>query len=244
MEVIPVLDVCGGVAVHARGGDRSRYAPVVSVLAEGSDPLALARAYRDRLGARSCYLADLDAIAGAPPDLDGVRAISRERLRLWVDAGIRDADTARAVLAAGARRAVVGLETLPEPGAFASIAAAAPPDSLAFSLDLRDGAPVATAGGALPSDPLQIAWLAYEAGFRTLIVLDLGRIGRGEGPDCARVPPLRRRLPRVSVYLGGGVRNADDLRRCRRAGCAGALVATALHRGDLTREHLTAGFGG
>ena len=33
MQIIPVLDLAGGVAVHARAGDRSRYAPVTSALA-------------------------------------------------------------------------------------------------------------------------------------------------------------------------------------------------------------------
>ena len=48
MELIPVLDLAHGVAVHAIGGDRSRYEPVRSELARGAegDPMALAGAYR------------------------------------------------------------------------------------------------------------------------------------------------------------------------------------------------------
>src|SRR6266498_930292 len=66
MEIIPVLDLAGGVAVHARAGERARYQPVRSVLSPDciGDPLALLRAFRERLGAERCYLADLDAIGG------------------------------------------------------------------------------------------------------------------------------------------------------------------------------------
>ena len=66
MRIIPVLDLQGGQAVHAIAGDRAHYRPIQSVLHEGPDPIGLARAYRDSLGLRDLYLADLDAIAGAP----------------------------------------------------------------------------------------------------------------------------------------------------------------------------------
>ena len=72
MEVIPVLDLRQGRAVHAIGGDRSRYGVVRSALAPDAhgDPLVLARAFRRRLGSRRCYVADLDALMGDSPQLD------------------------------------------------------------------------------------------------------------------------------------------------------------------------------
>ena len=64
MRVVPVLDLKGGVAVHAIRGERHAYAPVQSVLSPSSEPVALARAFQERLGCDACYVADLDAIAG------------------------------------------------------------------------------------------------------------------------------------------------------------------------------------
>src|SRR2546421_8596650 len=52
LRVIPVLDLRAGQAVLARGGRREAYPPVRSQLVDGgaaSDPLVLARAYRDLL---------------------------------------------------------------------------------------------------------------------------------------------------------------------------------------------------
>src|SRR5215831_2083836 len=55
MRVIGVIDVRGGVAMHARGGVRERYEAI-------GDPLELARRYLDDCGVEELYVADLDAI--------------------------------------------------------------------------------------------------------------------------------------------------------------------------------------
>ena len=67
-RVIPVIDLKGGMAVHAVGGRRDQYRPLRSVWQASASPIALAAALRDDLGIDRLYLADLDAIEGRPPD--------------------------------------------------------------------------------------------------------------------------------------------------------------------------------
>ena len=62
-------------------------------------------------------------------------------------------------------------------------------------------------------------------------MLDLARVGSGEGPDVALIAELHGAFPDLELLAGGGVRSVDDLRALDAAGAAGALVATALHRG-------------
>lgn len=240
MRVIPVMDVRGGRPVAATGGDRDRYRPLETPLAPGGDPVELARAYRDRLGLRDCYLADLDALAGREPDLDLVGRLSREGLRVWVDAGIRDAPQATRILEAGAARAIVGLETLPGREPLEAIGATRPSGRLAFSLDVRDGRPLATAPDFRRSDPAAVAGLARHAGFATQILLELSRVGSLAGPPWDLLRAVRNRHGDLFLIAGGGVRHAEDLHRLARLGVAGALVATALHRGRITRGDLEA----
>ncbi|MEP7310037.1 MAG: HisA/HisF-related TIM barrel protein [Acidobacteriota bacterium] len=69
MQVIGVVDLLDGRAVHARGGQRERYLPVQAVDGAPIEPgeaTALARMYVERLGVSGLYVADLDAIAGRP----------------------------------------------------------------------------------------------------------------------------------------------------------------------------------
>ena len=241
MRVIPVLDLQHGQAVHARAGDRRHYAPVSTVLARGvpGDARALARGYREGLGLAELYVADLDAITGASPQQALVSALARETTTLWLDAGIASLAHARAARHAGAARVIVGLETLPARSVLAEIICAAGAERVAFSLDLRSGAPVAAPELARLS-PVALAELAARAGARTIIALDLARVGTGTGVDLALVRQLRAALPTHELIAGGGVSGPADLARLSEAGADGALVGSALHDGRIDRGALAA----
>ena len=243
MRVIPVIDLKGGNAVHARGGNRARYAPVRSGLIDvPGDAVALAAAYRERLGLDELYVADLDAITGRPPQRSVVRELAVQGGPLYLDAGTTTPQDAERALHDGASRVVVGLETLSSFGSLAMIVAAVGRDRVVFSLDLIDGEPLLAAGARHAGGPLHLARAAVDAGATTLLVLDLARIGSGEGLDLELFVALREALPEVELIAGGGVRGREDLARLHTAGCGGALVATALHEGRIKEEDLV-GFG-
>jgi phosphoribosylformimino-5-aminoimidazole carboxamide ribotide isomerase len=82
--------------------------------------------------------------------------------------------------------------------------------------------------------PGELVALAWAAGIRTFIVLDLARVGSGEGPQLAAALALRRSFPEAEIAIGGGVRDHADLDALSREGFQGALVGTALHRGVIT----------
>ncbi len=245
MMLIPVLDLMRGRAVGAREGDRARYRPLESVLAPGhvGDALALARAYRDALEARECYVADLDAIerreANSAMLCDVATAAAP--CSLMVDAGIANAEAAREALGTGAARVVVGLETLRSFEDLASIVLAVGAARAVFSLDLRLGRPVLHPAAGIPLQPAsEIAARAVAAGATTLLLLDVGRVGTAGGVDVGLLDTLRRRFPSERLLVGGGVADRRDLERIRDAGCDGVLLATALHTGRIAAADLAA----
>lgn len=248
MQLIPVIDLARGVAVHARGGDRARYRPLASVLTPGrrGDAVALVQAYREKLGARECYVADLDAIQGGDLQRDELGELVRAAAPsgLLVDAGTAHASPALEVLALGTRAVVVGLETLRRFEDLAGIVAATGPDRVIFSLDLRLGRPMLLEEAAVRDlgelPPEELAALAVHAGVRSLLVLDVGRVGTGGGVDLELLRVLRRRLPLVRILSGGGVAEAADLARVREAGCDAVLVGTALHTGRIGQSSASA----
>jgi phosphoribosylformimino-5-aminoimidazole carboxamide ribotide isomerase len=228
MRIVPVVDLKGGVVVHARRGQRGEYAPLRSPLVDGREPVAVARALCAAASASQLYVADLDAIGGAPADVATIARLSAVA-ELWVDAGATSRERADALLGAGVSRNIVGTESL-GPGAVDD----ADTPARVLSVDLRDGrliSPRAELGGARPA---AAAPLATALGVRELLVIDLARVGSGSGPPLDAVAELAAALPGVAIYAGGGVRDDADLHALEIAGAAGALVATALHEGRIT----------
>jgi phosphoribosylformimino-5-aminoimidazole carboxamide ribotide isomerase len=237
MRVVPVLDLKGGVAVHAIRGERHAYAPVQSVLSPSSaDPVALARAFQARLGCDACYVADLDAIAGAGDHGPVIGAIARLGISVWLDAGVATAEDAGRAAVHGARRVIIGTETLRDPRDLPAMAAAAREAAGAdciLSLDHRAGQLLGGSPAVTGATATELASVAWAAGIRAFIVLDLARVGARAGPDTEPARRLRAHLPEAEIVLGGGVRGRDDLLALAAGGYQAALVGTALHTGVL-----------
>lgn len=239
MQVVGVIDLQGGVVVRGVGGRRAEYRPIVSRLCATANPLAVARAFRDRFGLAECYLADLDAIGGAAPAWAVYDALRRDGFRLWVDAGVRDVERGL-TLGDAVDRVVVGLETVNGPQVVATLAQRLG-EQMAFSLDLHDGRPMGDGSGWRAADAKGIAVEVVRLGVRRLIVLDLARIGGGGGTGTETLcADLSAQFPHLHVTAGGGVRVRGDLLRLRDAGVSAVLVASALHDGELSRADLDA----
>jgi len=230
--VIPVVDLLGGHVVRGVRGERHAYRPIVSRLADGSAPGAIARALRAAApppaGAQAVlYIADLDAIQGGAAHVAVLRELLQDQpdLCLWLDAGFAEPGAVRALRAAigpaAARvRPVYGSESLASAAALDELAL--DPDAI-LSLDSRLERPLDPSG----------SWQRPQAWPRTVIVMTLDRVGAGSGPDLGTFARLRALAPDRSWIGAGGVRDAADLRAAGEAGAAGWLVASALHDGTL-----------
>src|SRR3954465_8829055 len=172
MRVIPVIDLKDGTAVHAVRGERERYRPLRTPLAEGSDPVAVTRAVRDKLGLDELYVADLDAITGGAGHPELLAALAREA-RVMVDAGAAEPDAVARLLDLGAARVVIGTETLPGVAALARLRAALPDAPLVRSLALRAGRMLSPDPELADLDAADALERLADAGAREAIVLDL-----------------------------------------------------------------------
>ncbi len=241
MVIIPVLDLLAGQVVRGIAGRRHEYRPVVSRLTSSAEPLAVARAFRDRFGLTTLYLADLDAIAGAAPAVPTYAALRADGFRLWVDAGVRRASDAALLAAAGIEDIVAGLETLEGSAALTELCQVHGAEHMVFSLDLKGGEPLGDCAAWGATDAWSIAQRAIACGVWRALVLDLARVGVGAGTGTeAFCRQLAESCPGLEIIAGGGVRDVGDLKRLAGYGVKGALVASALHDGRLTRADLEA----
>ena len=219
MRIIPVLDLKGGLVVHARRGVRECYRPL-----RGGGPAAQPERVVEGLLQRRpfslFYVADLDAIEGRANHKRclGQLAARFPALHFWVDQGQRDGRVAGAENHPNLH-GVIGSESGLGPGHLAALTA--PPAAL--SLDFH--------GPRFLGDPALLK--QPDCWPDTLILLDLARTGGVAGPDVERLKWLRRCATTRTLLVGGGIRNRHDLARLQEAGADGALVATALHEGRL-----------
>jgi phosphoribosylformimino-5-aminoimidazole carboxamide ribotide isomerase len=234
MRIIPVLDIKADHVVRGIAGRREEYRPITSSLTRSTSPLDVARAFVEQLGLGEFYVADLDAIAGAAPALATYEGLQRLGARLWVDAGVRTVEDAVVVASADVDTIVIGLETIAGPQVLAEICERFGNSRVLFSLDLKDCFPLGAVEQWNGRDAMAIASQAHSAGVRRVLVLDLARVGMGQGNGTTSLcNEIARRHPEVELVAGGGIRDANDLRALRKCGVRAVLVASALHDGRL-----------
>jgi phosphoribosylformimino-5-aminoimidazole carboxamide ribotide isomerase len=239
LRIIPVIDVLDGVAVHAVRGMRKEYKPLRSVLSPSSDPIDIAKAFK-RSGFGEVYVADLNSIIGEGNNLRVVKQVAMESgLRLMVDAGIANVEGAKNVLNHGASEVIIGTETLTNIGFAEEAVQLLGTDRVVVSLDLRNGQLLANFGADVFPDAVAVLRELQKKGVKRIIVLDLARVGSEEGVDLGFLHSVLW-VAGLDVFVGGGVRNIDDLRVLSSMGIAGVLLATALHSGKIAVDELAA----
>lgn len=237
MQLIPVLDILNGVVVRGMAGRRDEYRPIQSCLTDSVEALDVARAIRSAYGMDSFYVADLDAILSGRPNEGVYRDLIADGMTLSVDAGVATGSQVRALLQLGVAQAIVGLESCPSPTALHDIVAEVPRERIVFSVDLKEGIPLASP--AWMSDPEEIAAQVIRCGVTRLIVLDLAGVGTGEGvPTISLCRRLRATYgSAIEITTGGGVRGSEDLELLEQAGVDGVLVASILHRPGFRNDY-------
>jgi phosphoribosylformimino-5-aminoimidazole carboxamide ribotide isomerase len=230
MIVIPAVDIRGGRCVRLREG-RAEAETVFS-----DDPVAMARRWAAQ-GAERLHVVDLDgAFAGTPRQTALVERMiaAVAPVSVQVGGGLRDRAAVDAVLAAGARFAVVGTRAALD-AAFLDEICHAHPERIIVAVDAR-GAQVAVKGWTevVEARVTDVGKRAADAGAAALLYTDIGRDGTGLGPNVDDTGVLARAVG-VPVLASGGVARLGDLERLADIpGVAGVIVGRALYTGAVS----------
>jgi len=176
-------------------------------------------------GARRVHLVDLDGARSGRSRPELVRAVARAAApaALQASGGVRSLADARALLAAGADRVVVGTAAFPDPGPWVAGLGA----SLVVALDVRDGA--VRAGGWTQATGLSLEEAVercLDAGVARVLCTAIERDGTLAGPDLDLVE--RVAASGLAVLAAGGIRSPADVEAVARAGAEAAIVGRAL----------------
>jgi phosphoribosylformimino-5-aminoimidazole carboxamide ribotide isomerase len=190
------------------------------------------------VGFGELYVADLDAITRGRANFSIFKNIAdKTGLELMVDAGIDDLKKAKRVLESHASKVIIGTETLPSTSLIAEAVELFGSEKVIISLDLMGDRVISKFELGALKDPVALLREFQEAGVSQIIVLDLARVGSGEGVNMSFLKKVLKNI-KAKVFVGGGVRDIKDLAELKDVGVSGVLVATALHSGKISLKEL------
>jgi phosphoribosylformimino-5-aminoimidazole carboxamide ribotide isomerase len=219
------VDIRGGLCVNLVQGDYDRE----TVFAD--DPVAQAAQWH-ALGAELVHIVDLDgAKAGRCCVEKQLRAMAVYGVPFEIGGGIRDIETVRLVIDAGAQRAILGTAAHRDPD-FLREAVRAFPDKIVVGIDARDGK-VALSGWyeTTETDAVAFGRQVETAGAARIIFTDVGSDGMMQGPNLATTEAVASAV-NIPVTASGGIASLDDLRRLHEIESSGvdeAIVGRALY---------------
>jgi phosphoribosylformimino-5-aminoimidazole carboxamide ribotide isomerase len=226
MLLLPAIDLRAGRCVRLLRGSFS------DSTSYSSDPVETARGFAGD-GARWVHVVDLDAAEGKGADnLPVIERIRRALgCRLQVGGGIRSAQQARALLALGVDRLVLGTMVVRSP-AEVSRWTVQIGRRFAAGIDARDGR-VKISGwteDAARSDSEVAAGLGA-LGLRWLIYTNISRDGTLGGPDIERTNAAARAAGLPTILSGGigSEKDVDEVAERKDALVAGTILGKVLY---------------
>lgn len=228
MNIIPVLDLMNGQVVHAKHGDRLNYLPIQSTLCSSSQPLPIVDAFLELYPFKQLYIADINAIqkSGNHRNIISSIALAFPNLEIYLDAGFSSTEDIN-IFNEIKVIPVLGSESITTIDAYRAITKEHKKRmllSLDFKNDVYQGPP------ALLQDSKY--WP------NELIVISLSKVGSQSGPDLEKLKHLKEMSPQTKIYAAGGIRDLGDLNTLKSANIDGALIASAIHNGNLSQTDL------
>ena len=239
MEVVPAIDIKGGKCVRLYQGDYDREA----VYSESPAEVAL---HWVEEGASRLHVIDLDgAKAGSPVNAGIIGKIaSNAEVPVQLGGGIRDVATARAAVAQGIERVILGTAAVEEPALVDELCSELGAEAVVVSVDARDGQVMlqgwTRASGVSVAEALK---QVESSGARRFVYTDVARDGTLTEPNFRAIEDLSRQTG-LKMLVAGGISSVDHLVRLADLGVEAAIVGKAVYTGDIDLREAIEATGG
>ncbi|HIP17308.1 MAG TPA: HisA/HisF family protein [Methanothermococcus okinawensis] len=221
MKIIPVIDILNNMAVHGKGGDRENYKPLKTVLCNSSNPIDVAKKYREE-GAEKIYIADLDAIMKKGNNFHIIRKINGYKI---LDIGITTKLEIENLKSLNiCNRIILGTETLRDLDLLNR-------RDIILSLDFKEDKLLSPMNYNLEEILNRLDKTI------PLIVLNISSVGTQKGIDWVLIREIINKTDNP-IYVGGGIRDEGDLKECHNLGIQGVLLGTVIHKGILNLREI------
>ncbi len=208
-------------------------------LRDAGDPGQLAAAYEAQ-GADEIVVLDVSATPeGRGNQLETVRRVRKElSIPLSVGGGVRDVQSAEALLDSGADKVGINTAAVERPEVLDALATRFGNQCTVLALDaarVGDAWEVVTRSGAVRTGRDAVAWAreAAERGAGEILLTSWDRDGTKDGYDCELLAAVSSAV-QVPVIASGGAASPAHLIEALRAGADAVLAASIFHFGEYT----------
>lgn len=227
MKIFPAIDLFGGQAVRLFKGDYDQ------MTVYDPEPLNTVRKF-EAAGAHNLHLVDLEgAKTGQTTNLPTIEKLaSQTGLFIEVGGGIRNMDTVRRYLDAGASRVILGTAAVTDPD-FTARAVAEYGEKIAVGADLKDGRVAIKGWLETSQDTYEVFFRRMqELGVKTIICTDISKDGAMQGTNRALYRQLTQQFT-MDIIASGGVSSLDDIQALKASGVAGAIIGKGYYTGAI-----------
>lgn len=231
MKIIPAIDIQNGNCVRLRQGDFSQETIF------NNSPLDIAEKWvKD--GAQRLHIVDLDgARLGEPINIDLISKICKTfpSIPVQIGGGIRDIETARKYINAGASFIIIGTKAVEDPN-FVKDLCSEFHKKIIIGIDAKNGE-VATEGWVSNSkvNAISLSKKFEDFGVSEIVYTDIEKDGMMGGLNIKATVDLAKEI-NIPVIASGGVSSNDDLKKIinyEKFGISGVIVGRALYENKI-----------
>ncbi len=224
MQIIPVIDLKDGEAVHARLGNRQQYQPINSSLCRSSDIFDVVNAFLELYSFDIIYIADLNALSNNGNHLILLDKVLNHfsNITFWIDAGYHQPYKLFCQIN---YLPVIGSESCHD-------------NNLSVIKTINEGFILSLDFSLTQSLGPKKLFETPEFWPKQIIIMTLGLVGSNAGPALAMLQNYCNNYPEKHFIAAGGIRNSADLLLLKEMGITHALIASALHSGAISAENI------
>lgn len=232
MRIVPAVDIRGGLCVNLVQGDYDQE------MVFSEEPVEQALKWHQQ-GGEIIHIVDLDgAKAGHLCVEKQLRAIAEKGIPFEVGGGIRNIETVRTVIDAGADRVILGTAAHRDPQ-FLFDAANEFQNKIVVGIDASNGKVALEAWlDVTETDAISFATEVEKAGATRIIYTDILSDGMMKGPNLETTRMLAQAVS-IPVTASGGMSSLDDVRnvcKLESDGVDEVIIGRALYLGAFTLD--------
>lgn len=235
MEVIPAIDLRGGLCVRLYQGDFEKE----TVYSES--PINMAKQWY-KLGATRLHIVDLDGTKDkSSPNVEIIEEIAALNMPLLqVGGGIRSFDIAKRLLEAGVDRIVIGTVAIENPDLVSQIYQRWGANRIVIAVDARNE--MVSIRGWTEQTSISATDLILrmsKLGINRFLYTDIKRDGTLTKPNFEVLNSLVQNTQQ-NILASGGVSTLDHIRQLFSSGVEGTIIGKALYEGNIKLDQAIA----